>query len=77
MADAPELAVDRSHLALHVLGERVVFRDALPRRHRDQDEENLGALVRMALEKPLHRREFLRNPLRVVEPLDVQDHPFA
>ena len=77
VAETAEFAVDRAHLALHLLGQLIVFAHALPGWHGDQHEKHLVALVGMGFEETPHRREFLRHPLGVIEPLDIQDHPLA
>ena len=74
-AGLPEAAVDARDEELDLVALRPVLGALEPRRHEHLDHRRRPRASRILLEEALERVQLLRDPLRVVEPLDAEDEP--
>ena len=74
-AGLPEAAVDARDEELDLVALRPVLRALEPRRHEHLDHGRRPRAGRILLEEALERVQLVRDPLRVVEPLDAEDEP--
>ena len=74
-AGLPEATVDARDEELDLVAQRPVLRALEPRRHQHLDHGRRPGSCRILLEEALERVQLVRDPLRVVEPLDAEDEP--
>ena len=69
------LAVHPADKLFEALPQQFVVLDARPGRHRHDDQRHLPLVLRVRRQEPVKRLQTLDNPLRVIQPVDRQDHP--
>ena len=74
-AGLPEAAVDARDEELDLVALRPVLGALEPRGDEDLDHRRRPRACRILLEEALERVQLVRDPLRVVEPLDAEDEP--